>query len=113
MLVCGVVKRLGQIFCQSPGQLQRDTINSQHLCNMPSGKGVGFLHQDAQGRVPSTSIAELHLSGARVRRRTDCLELWLAQLDDDTGTGPSSSCPMHMLASIQLDRWKAVCVDRC
>lgn len=79
---------------------------------MPSDKGVGFLHQDAQGRVPSTSTVELHLSGAR-RRRTGCLGLWLAQLDEDTGTDPSFSCPMRVLASVQLDRWKAVCVDRC
>lgn len=77
MLVSGVVKRLGQIFCQSPGQLQRGTVNSQHLCNTPSGKGVGFWHQDAQGRVPSTSIVELRLAGARVRGRTGSLELCL------------------------------------
>lgn len=44
-MVGGVKKRLGQIFGQSPGQLQRDTVNSQHLCSMPSGREmVLFLH---------------------------------------------------------------------
>lgn len=105
MLVSGVLKRLGQ--------LQRGPVNSRHLCNMPSGKGVSFWHQGAQGRVPSASTVELRLAGARVRGRPGSLELWLAQLDEDTGTGPSSSCPMHMLASVQLDRWKAIPADRC